>query len=311
MTTSINLEQHLTNNHCDEKLKELILLLSQQAPKIKSAFAHNQDYAGTTNSHGEEQIKLDKVADELIITALRESNLVKTIASEEQSDIIEIITPHSGFGVTLDPLDGSSLITVNLAVGTIIGIYDDGNILHEGKNMTAAMYILYGPMTVLVYTTKNGVHEFVMDETGTFKLMRENITMPNGNLYSPGGLKKDHTEQHTKFLKKLESDGHKLRYSGSFVADFHQILRYGGIFSYPALKNNENGKLRLLFEANPIGFIAKQAGGKISTGYKDILEILPQTIEDRVPLYVGNKNKIEELEEHMKEEKNNIEVSQR
>ncbi|NOR85884.1 fructose-1,6-bisphosphatase [archaeon] len=299
----MNLEQHLTDNNCDEQLKDLIILLSRQAPKIKSVFAHNQDSAGTLNTHGDEQAELDKVADEIIINALRESNHVKTIASEEQSDIIEIITPYEGYGITLDPLDGSSLISVNLSVGTIIGIYPNGNILQEGKNMVASMYILYGPLTILVYTIKNGVHEFVMDENGEFTILRENITMPQGNIYSSGGLKKDHKEKHSKFIEKLENDGHKLRYSGSFVADFHQILRYGGIFSYPSLKNNENGKLRLLFEANPIGFIAKQAGGEISTGFKDILDIIPKSIEDKVPLYVGNKNKIKNLEEHMKKEK--------
>ncbi|MCK5474632.1 MAG: fructose-1,6-bisphosphatase [Candidatus Aenigmarchaeota archaeon] len=299
----VSLEQHLTDAACDEKLKELILLLSQQAKPIKDAFVENQDYAGTTNMHGDNQMELDKWADEHLIKILRESQLIKTIASEEQEDIIEVITPdNSGFGVTLDPLDGSSLIAVNLAVGTIIGIYGNGDVLEKGKNMKAAAYILYGPLTVLVYTIKNGVHEFVLNDSGEFVLLRENITMPEGKLYSPGGLKKDHTEKHAKFIQKLEENGHKLRYSGSFVADFHQILRYGGIFSYPALKEKEDGKLRLLFEANPIGFIARQAGGEVSTGLKDILEITPTSIDQRVPIYVGNKSKIKDLEEHMKED---------
>ncbi len=294
------LEEHLTDAGCDEKLKKLILLLSQQAKPIKNAFVDKQNYAGTKNMHGDDQIELDKWADELLIDVLRKSEMVKTIASEEQSDIIEVFTQDKGFGITLDPLDGSSLIAVNLTVGTIIGIYGDGNILQKGKNMACAMYILYGPLTTLVYTIKKGVHEFVMKDDGTFELLRENLIMPEGKLYSPGGLKKDHTEKHTKFLESLESSGHKLRYSGSFVADFHQILRYGGIFSYPALKDKESGKLRLLFEAKPIGFIAREAGGEISTGEKDILEITPKSIDQRVPLYVGSKSKIQKLEEYMR-----------
>jgi len=297
-----NLEEHLASFECEENLKELMLLLSRQAKPIKNAFAQNQEYAGTKNIYGEDQIALDKWADEHLISVLRQSGMVKTIASEEQQDIIEVITPNKGFGVTLDPLDGSSLISVNLTVGTIIGIYTDGNVLNKGKNMSAAMYILYGPMTVLVYTIKKGVHEFVLDDDGDFVLLRENIVMPEGNLYAPGGLKKDHTEKHAKFIQQLESSGHKIRYSGSFVADFHQILRYGGIFSYPALKNRKTGKLRLLFEANPIGFIAKEAGGEISTGIKDILEITPESLDQRVPLYVGSKSRIEEIEKLMKEE---------
>lgn len=295
------LEEHLAGAKCDEHLKELILLLSRQVVPIKAAFIEKQDYAGTKNIHGDDQVELDKWADELLIKALRTSGLVKTIASEEQADIIEVIAHNKGFGVTLDPLDGSSLISVNLAVGTIIGIYPDSNVLSKGKNMCAAMYILYGPLTVLVYTIKKGVHEFVLNEYGKFVLSRENITIPDGKIYSPGGLKRDHTEKHAKFINHLETSGHKLRYSGSFVADFHQILRYGGVFSYPATKDSANGKLRLLFEANPIGLIAKEAGGEISTGHQDILEITPKSIDERVPLYVGTKSKIKELERIMKE----------
>jgi len=299
----ISLQEHLEMAECDEHLKQLILLISRQAIHIKKGFFKKFEYTGTVNIYGDRQIELDKWADEVLISALRNSGLVSTIASEEQSDIIEIVTPTRGFGVTLDPLDGSSLVEVNLTVGTIAGIYKDANVLQKGKNMCAAIYVLYGPLTVFVYTIKRGVHEFVLGEDGEFILQRENIVMPEGKIYSPGGLKRDHTEKHIEFLNLLESSGHKLRYSGCFVADFHQILTYGGIFSYPALRGRQSGKLRLLFEANPIGFIAREAGGEISTGTEDILEIAPQSLDQRVPLYVGSKSKIKELERIMKEEK--------
>lgn len=268
------------------------MFLSDQGKTIKQGFLKAQDKAGTKNIYGEEQMALDKWADDVLINGLKKTKLVRYIATEEQPDIIEIEKPKNQFGIVIDPLDGSSLIDVNLAVGTIIGIYP-GSVLEPGNTMIAALYILYGPLTTMTLTTGNGVHDFVMDEKGKFILTQRDIKIPNEKIYAPGALRKDYLPQHAKFIESLESEGYKLRFSGSFVADMHQILHKGGVFTYPGYKGKENGKLRLLFEANPMGKIITEAGGAISNGKTDILSIKPNAIDVRTPIYAGGKKEIE------------------
>lgn len=241
---------------------------------------------------------LDKWADEVLIRGLKRTGLVRYIATEEQPDIIEIDNPGNDFGVVIDPLDGSSLIDVNLAVGTIIGIYH-GNVLAPGNTMIAAMYILYGPLTTLTLTTGEGVHDFVMDEKGEFILTQKDVKIPDGKIYAPGALRKDYLPAHAGFIESLENDGYKLRFSGSFVADMHQILHKGGVFTYPGFKGKEKGKLRLLFEANPMGKIITEAGGAISNGKTDILSIKPEAIDELTPIYAGGKKEISLAEKFM------------
>ncbi len=253
--------------------------------------------AGTKNIYGEEQMALDKWADEILISGLKKTRLVRFIATEEQPEIIEIENPRNEFGVVIDPLDGSSLIDVNLAVGTIIGIYP-GNVLDKGENMLAAMYILYGPLTTLTLALE-GVHDFVLDEKGEFVLREEDVKIPEGKLYAPGALRKDYLPEHGRFIQSLENDGYKLRFSGSFVADMHQILHKGGVFTYPGFRGKEKGKLRLLFEANPMGKIITEAGGAISNGRVNILSIKPEAIDEITPIYAGGKKEIVLIEKLM------------
>lgn len=279
-------------------MSELILFFSGQGRTIKKGFLQGQNKAGTKNIYGEEQMALDKWADEVLINGLKSSRLVRYIATEEQPDIIEIDNPNNQFGVVIDPLDGSSLIDVNLAVGTIVGIYP-GNVLEKGENMLAAMYILYGPLTTLTLTTGNGVHDFVMDEKGAFILMQRDVKIPEGKLYAPGALRKDYLPEHARFIESLEAGGYKLRFSGSFVADMHQILHKGGVFTYPGFKGKEKGKLRLLFEANPMGKIITEAGGAISNGKINILSIKPEAIDELTPIYAGGKKEISLIEGFM------------
>ncbi len=241
---------------------------------------------------------LDKWADDVLINGLKRTRLVRYIATEEQPGIIEIDNPRNQFGIVIDPLDGSSLIDVNLAVGTIIGIYP-GTVLEPGNTMIAAMYILYGPLTTLTLTTGNGVHDFVMDEKGNFILTKKDVKIPQEKIYAPGALRKEYLPQHAKFIESLENEGYKLRFSGSFVADMHQILHKGGVFTYPGFKGKENGKLRLLFEANPMGKIITEAGGAISNGNVDILSIRPNAIDVRTPIYAGGRKEIEMIEKLM------------
>ncbi len=278
----------------------MILFFSEQGQTIKSGFFRSQTRAGTKNIYGEEQMALDKWADEVLTNGLKRTRFVRYIATEEQPEIIEIDNPKNQFGVVIDPLDGSSLIDVNLAVGTIIGIYP-GNVLEPGNNMLAAMYILYGPLTMLTFTTGKGVHDFVMDEKGVFNLAQEDVRIPDGKIYAPGALRKDYLPAHAKFIESLENEGYKLRFSGSFVADVHQILHKGGVFTYPGFKGKEKGKLRLLFEANPMGKILTEAGGAISNGKTDILSIKPAAIDQLTPIYAGGKKEIRLIEKLMSE----------
>ena len=296
------MKEFLYETNTEKKLSDLILLFSENAQEIKKGFFFRPKGTlkteSTKNIYGEEQMALDKWADHVLIERLKNSRLVRYIATEEQLDIIETKNPKNEYGVVIDPLDGSSLIDVNLAVGTIIGIYP-GNVLEKGANMIAAMYILYGPLTTLTFTTGNGVHDFVMDEKGVYNLKEKDVKIPDGKLYAPGALRKDYLPQHARFIETLEKEGYKLRFSGSFVADVHQILHKGGVFTYPGFKGKEKGKLRLLFEANPIGKIISEAGGAISNGKTNILSIKPEAVDELTPIYAGGKKEISLIEKLM------------
>jgi len=294
-----DLKIFLSEQKIDERLSELIIFFSEQAKKIKDGFLQSCGKAGTWNIYGEEQMALDKWADDVLISELKKTRLVRWIATEEQTNIIEINNSKNDFGVVIDPLDGSSLIDVNLTVGTIIGIYPC-NVLEPGNTMLAAMYILYGPLTTITFTAGNGVHDFVMDD-GVFKLKEKDIKISDGKIYAPGALRKNYLPIHKEFIEILENEGYKIRFSGCFVADMHQILHKGGVFTYPGYKGKETGKLRLLFEANPIGKIITDAGGRISNGKTDILSIRPKTIDERTPIYAGGKKEVEIIERLMRQ----------
>jgi fructose-1,6-bisphosphatase I len=197
--------------------------------------------------------------------------------------------------VTADPLDGSSLVDTNLAIGTIIGIHKE-SILDSGRNtMVAALYITYGPLITMIYSAGKGAHEFVLNREGEYVLSEENIKLKEkGSIFSPGGLRRDWTEEHLKFVEKLESDGYKLRYSGGFVPDINQVLiKKGGLFTYPALKKSPKGKLRLLFELQPMAFIMEQAGGLAIDGNQDILSVKVENVNQLSPIYIGSSYEVQ------------------
>lgn len=298
------LKDFLIKAGTDTNLMELILFLSTQAHHVRKGFLTTVKKIPvdeqTVNTFGEEQMALDIYADAVFISGLKNTRLVRYIATEEQHTIIEVERPKNNFGVVIDPLDGSSLIDVNLCVGSIIGIYP-GHVLEKGSTMIAALYLLYGPLTTLTFTTGNGVHEFAMNENGEFMLKHQDMKIPEGKIYAPGALRRDYLPAHAKWIGHLEEAGYKLRFSGCFVADVHQILHKGGVFTYPGFKGKEKGKLRLLYEANPMGKIIHEAGGAISNGTTDILTIQPTAIEDRTPIYVGSKKEIALIEKFMNE----------
>ncbi|MEA1924852.1 MAG: class 1 fructose-bisphosphatase [Candidatus Altiarchaeota archaeon] len=292
MTT---LREYLDSTGCEDKLKDLIELVSNQAIPIRKAFISNQEYVDSENIYGEKQIALDKWSNEHLMNTFRESKLVKEAASEEEAEVVEFPDAEANYAVTIDPLDGSSLVQVNLAVGTIVGVQED-SVMKEGRNLKAAFYMLYGPLTVVGLTVGEGVHLFALNEEGEYVMTQKDVRIPEGRLYGSGALKKDWLPEHHRFMEYLEKEGYKLRYSGSFVADVHQYLKYGGVFSYPAYRGKTTGKLRLLFEANPMGFIVNEAGGRISDGKKNLLETRPEKLDHRTPLYVGSRGVIDKME---------------
>ncbi|MDR3102465.1 MAG: fructose-1,6-bisphosphatase [Methanocalculaceae archaeon] len=291
MTT---VQEYLKNSGVYEDLSKIISLVAEQAVPIRAAFISNQGYAGSVNASEEQQVAMDTWSDAHITRVLAKSGLVRAVASEEQDDITTFST-SARYSVVMDPLDGSSLIAVNLCVGTIGGIYD-GDVLQPGKNLKAAFYILYGPVTTLTLSVGRGVAIFAMDADGVYQLQQDNVQIPEGNLYGSGGLRTEWLPKHTIFITDIETAGGKNRYSGSFVADFHQVLKYGGVYAYPPTKGLENGKLRLVFEANPIGFLAVQAGGAVSNGISSTLAIVPSNVHQKTPVYVGSRGMIEAIE---------------
>lgn len=281
---------------------------------------------GEINIQGEVVQKMDKYANELLINILTNGGKVCAIASEENENIVEI---HDNFlsgkyAISMDPLDGSSNIGANVSVGTIFSIHrkvstghrgSEEDCLQKGSQQSCAGYVIYGSSTMLVYTTGTGVHGFTLDPSvGEFILSHENIQIPEPcKIYSVNEGNYNYWDEGTKkyinYLKEADQATNRpyiSRYIGSLVSDFHRNLLYGGIFLYPAdYKKNRNkpeGKLRLLFEAAPIAFIAEQAGGYATTGTQRMLDIQPEHLHQRVPLIVGNKSEVLRYEDFLRKE---------
>ncbi|RNC92002.1 MAG: class 1 fructose-bisphosphatase [Allomuricauda sp.] len=277
--------------------------------------------AGETNIQGENQQKLDVLANEKFIQTLTKREIVCGIASEEEDSFVSINSQdekhQNKYVVLIDPLDGSSNIDVNVSVGTIFSIYRRitpvgtpvtlEDFLQPGKNQVAAGYIIYGTSTMLVYTTGHGVNGFTLNPAiGTFYLSHPNMQFPEtGKIYSvnegnyvhfPQGVK-----DYIKYCQKEEGNRpYTSRYIGSLVSDFHRNMIKGGIYMYPKSSVASNGKLRLLYECNPMALLAEQASGKASDGYQRILDIQPTELHQRVPFFCGSKKMVEKAEEFMK-----------
>jgi len=266
---------------------------------------------GTENVQGEQQMKLDVYADDIMIRVLKNSVDCAGIASEENDDFIAYDDEYScnaKYVVLFDPLDGSSNIDVNASIGTIFSIYRRispvgtpvvaEDFLQSGRKLMAAGYVIYGSSTMMVYGTKLGVNGFTLDPSiGEFCLSHKDMQVPkDGKIYS---VNQGNTDKYNQGLKNylnycMEDNGDKKalthRYIGSMVADMHRTLIKGGIFFYPADRNNATGKLRLQYECNPMAFLAEMAGGKSSDGEKSILDIEPTELHQRVPVFIGSAN---------------------
>lgn len=293
----VDFRRHLREQNISGNLVHLLCEIAEASKYVINAVRTGDlGVAGTSNLYGEEQLALDVLSDRIMRKRLMYSGVVCNIASEEMDEIFEVTSnPQGMFSVAYDPLDGSSLVDVNLAVGTIVGIYQGADMLQPGRKMVGAVYILYGPRVSLVYSVGKGVYEFTMNQLMEFTLSRENIRMKSsGDIYAPGGLRKKYTPENERFLRYLEEKGAKLRYSGGFVPDFNQILLKGnGIFLYPALTDTPKGKLRLLFELNPMAFLMEQAGGAATNGVTPILDLTPEGLDQRAPVYIGCREEVE------------------
>ncbi|AUG99332.1 class 1 fructose-bisphosphatase [Pectobacteriaceae bacterium CE70] len=274
--------------------------------------------SGVSNVQGEVQMKLDLFANEKLKAALKARGEVAGIASEEEDEIVIFEgerAEKAKYVVLMDPLDGSSNIDVNVSVGTIFSIYrritplgqsvTEDDFLQPGHKQVAAGYIVYGSSTMLVYTTGHGVHAFTYDPSlGVFCLSHEKVRFPEkGNMYSinegnyikfPQGVKK-----YIKYCQEQDESTQRpytSRYIGSLVADFHRNLLKGGIYLYPSTASYPQGKLRLLYECNPMAFLAEQAGGKASDGKNRILDIIPNKLHQRAPFFVGTESMVNDVE---------------
>ena len=265
--------------------------------------------AGSTNATDDVQQKLDIIADERVARSLASTELVCAMASEENPDLIQVEgTELQGpYAVAYDPVDGSSNIDVAAPIGTIFGIYrrvtEDGpgnasDLLQPGTALIAAGYILYGSSTICAYSCGDGVHYFTLDPTiGEWILTRESVSSHGDSLvYSVNeGNASGWDDSDAQWVDHVKSNGYSGRYIGALVADFHRNLQKGGIYAYPGDRKSPNGKLRLLFEAAPLAFIAEQAGGAAIDGTQRILDIQPVELHQRTPLYIGNADQVETL----------------
>jgi fructose-1,6-bisphosphatase I len=278
--------------------------------------------SGDVNIQGESQQKLDVYADEVFINSLLSSGECCGVATEENESEIaftESFAANGKYIICIDPLDGSSNIDYNVSVGTIFSILlrqsprgekvTEADFLQEGSKQVAAGYIVYGSSTMLVYSTGKGVNGFTLDPSiGEFCLSHPDIkTPPDGHIYSvnegnyvhfPSGVKR-----YIKYCQEEDASTgrpYTSRYIGSLVSDFHRNLLKGGIFLYPSTAHSPNGKLRLVYECNPIAFIAQQAGGVATDGTRNILDITPQSLHQRSPFYAGSRNMVNRLVESLK-----------
>jgi fructose-1,6-bisphosphatase I len=287
-----------------------ILISIENATKIISSHIRKAGLVdvlgkvGRINVQGEEVQKLDELANNWLVEHLASTGDFFSVVSEEME---KAFFPENGrdgkYVISLDPLDGSSNVDVNISVGTIFSIYkrisdDDNSFLQEGRRQVAAGYVIYGSSTMLVYSTGNGVNGFTLDPgVGSFILSHPNIKLPErGKIYAFNESNyKRWSNSIKKYVDTVKEKGYTLRYVASMIADVHRTLLKGGIFAYPADSVNKNGKIRILYEANPLGFLVEQAGGVASNGNISILDVKPESLHQRTPIFMGSKADMEEF----------------
>ncbi|MDD5469942.1 MAG: fructose-1,6-bisphosphatase [Candidatus Peribacteraceae bacterium] len=298
--TRSSLNRHLFDDaQVPDALRHLLVDISRAAKYISYAIQTTEaGLAGAVNQFGEEQQKLDVLSDDIVREFLCENHLVSTYVSEEQKEVIEL-EASAPYSVVFDPLDGSSLIEANFAIGSIFGVYEGNTVIgKKPREQVAALYILYGPRTVLVYTTGHGVHMFILNDVGEFILLEENMGVADdAKNYSPGNLRAlDDNPGYKKTMDRWLAEHMTLRYSGCMVADIHHILSKGqGVFTNVGGSKYPEGKLRLPFECGPFAFLMEQAGGMATDGTQPIMEKTIESVDQRTPLIIGSKNEVERI----------------
>jgi len=307
----ILLDSHLYHAGASDRLRHLVLYIARAGKYIHHALKTGDlGLAGSSNLFGEHQLALDVLSDKIIEENLRLSRLVTLLMSEEKEEPVFLEAPESAaelFSVAYDPLDGSSLVDVNFAVGSIFSIYpgsgskgdSKGSFLgRTGSEQVAALYIMYGPRTTLTVSLGKGVHTFSLNDVGEFALTQSAMQIaPVAKHFAPGNLRATQADKrYHALVNAWMQQGLTLRYSGGMVPDLHHLFAKGeGIFSYPAsLPKYPQGKLRLLFECNPFAYLARAAGGAASNGTRPILDIKVEDLHQRTPIYIGSSKTVEE-----------------
>ena len=274
---------------------EIFETLAELGPEIRASLPGRRVKSDETNPSGETRLEADAYADELIEEGLGAIDGVGIYASEEQAEPIDV--GSGDISIACDPLDGSSNIKPNSPMGTIIAVYE-GDLPAGGDRLLASGFVLFGPILTMTVARDGQVYEANVGD-GEIEIINDDVTIPDDPVvYGMGGRVPDWTEGFANFIDEVEQE-YKLRYGGSMVADVNQVLTYGGIFSYPALKSAKNGKLRLQFEGIPMAYIVESAGGVSSDGSQSILDVEPTRFHQRVPVHLGNEQLIDRVEAHL------------
>lgn len=288
-----NLEDYLNSLKIDSNLSKIILSLGKVVESISRLIKTvDTGKVGTINVYGEEQLALDVASNNIVIDELKKNSLIGLIASEELP--AEDRIGKGEYGVCFDPLDGSSLVDVNFAVGSIFGIYKTKSFIGvKGDDQLASLIAVYGPRTTILITVKKGVQEFMLDGD-EFVLTKENIKVGDGKVFAPGNLRACFDRKdYLNLLNYWCKEKYTLRYSGGMVPDINHILIKGkGIFTYPGYSEAPNGKLRLLFECAPMSLLMEQAGGVSTDGKIRILDKILENLEQRTPILIGSKSEV-------------------
>ena len=282
----------------DPVVEKIVSTIGRSATEIRQGLIGRRGTVDEENPSGETQAEADVWADELLGDRLAELEGVGQYASEERAAVVDCGSDpdESGaYAVAVDPLDGSSNLKSNNTMGTIFGVYDAA-VPARGDTLVAAGFVLYGPITTMVIATDETVAEYELSG-GERTLVDGDLTLPEEPVvYGFGGRVPDWPDDFRAYAREIESDL-KLRYGGALIGDVNQVLTYGGVFSYPGLESRPEGKLRLQFEGNPIGYVVEQAGGRSSNGTQSLLAVEPDELHDRTPVHVGNTALIDRLED--------------